>query len=152
MPCWSSVFALGVGVCRGADADRDGLRHFGVAIVSKFVPAFHISSSDCDVAPAEFDRAAPNPIVKTRNGTIYGQVFVLDRAAPSIEVHFYHFGERTADSRAIRCRCRRSLGLLPADEEWRPEAWRAVFWYAAAAQRILCAIWATGPGQRRWVR
>ncbi len=157
-----SLLALGVGVCRGADADRDGLPdEFEDAILAKFVPVFYISSSDCDVAPAEFDRAAPNPIVKTRNGTIYGQVFALDRAQPSIEVHFYHLWGKDCGQSSHPLDVEGVSVLLQADrEEWRPEAWRAVFWYAAAHENTLCdmgngagaaALGAVEHGPQVWV-
>lgn len=65
-----------------ADADRDGLSdQFEQALLQKFAPRFHISATDCDIAPAEFHPDLPQPRVKARNGTIYGQVFPLQRGS-----------------------------------------------------------------------
>ena len=76
LPC------LFVGIACGADVDtdRDGLSDkFEETLLRRFVPRFHISGADCDVAPAEFIADSTDPRVKFRNGTVYGQVFPVRR-------------------------------------------------------------------------
>src|SRR5215470_7784705 len=76
----------------GADNDRDGLPDdFEQAILDKFRPTWKISTTDCNVLPAEFQPGVATPTVKAQNGTIYGQVFIRGSSSLGyfIEAHFY---------------------------------------------------------------
>lgn len=125
------------------DADRDGLSdHFEQAMLSKFVPAFHISRNDCDVAPAEFQRAVREPRVKARNGTIYGQVLPVRRSgAPGawIEIHYFHLWGNDCGQAGHSLDVESVSVLLVADRaDWQPQLWQATHWYAAAHEGTLC--------------
>src|SRR5262252_10389319 len=76
----------------GPDDDADGLPDdFEQAVLEKFKPTWKISSTDCDILPAEFLPGVPTPTVKARNGTIYGQVFFRGTSSFGyfVEAHFY---------------------------------------------------------------
>jgi hypothetical protein len=127
------------------DADRDGVPDdFEQALLRKFVPIFHISESDCDVAPAEFEQDSPEPKVKVRNGTIHGQVFPVHRAESAgawIEIHYLHLSSKDCGQAGHALDAESVSVLLQADRnDWHPEAWRATYWYAAAHEntRTLC--------------
>jgi hypothetical protein len=137
------LFVVGPGYGRGLDSDRDGLPdELEQALLMRFSPTFHISGSDCDVAPAEFHPDLPNPTVKGRNGTVYGQVFPVRRgghSGDSIEIHFYHLWSRDCGLNGHALDAESVSALLRADgDASNPEAWRAEFWYAAAHENTLC--------------
>jgi hypothetical protein len=148
-----------------ADDDGDGLPDsFEQAILTRFVPLFHVSDNDCDIAPAEFERFSREPVVRARNGTIYGQVFPARGGGNSdgwIEVHYFHLwgsdcgsARHPLDAEAV------SALLRGSGSDLRAEAWEAVYWYAAAHEDTLCdmsnaatavALEATDGGPKVWV-
>ncbi len=131
-------FGLGLACAGDLDVDRDGLPdRLEQALLSRFVPSFHVSAADCDVAPAEFEPGLREPKVKARNGTISGQVFPVKRvdvAGEFIEIHYYHLWGRDCGRTGHRLDAEHVSVLLRADgHEWRPQ-----FWYAAAHESTLC--------------
>jgi hypothetical protein len=76
------------------DSDHDGLSDdLEQSLLVQFAPKFIIGSHDCSNIPAEFQPGNSNPLVKSENGTIYGQVFPakdLIDGAPAAEIHYYH--------------------------------------------------------------
>jgi hypothetical protein len=140
---------LGLAGSAPADQDQDGLPdEFEQALLARFVPAFHISPSDCDVAPAEFLPGTTRPIAKAKNGTIYGQVFPIVRADGHhyIELHYYHLWTRDCGRPGHILDTESLSALLRSDfGEPRPEKWTAVFWYAAAHENTLCDMSNGGP-------
>jgi hypothetical protein len=134
---------LGIAYSSEADTDGDGLSdRFEQALLLRFAPRLHISASDCDIAPSEFEPGSPVPNVKARNGTIYGQVFPAKpdgAAAGLIEIHFYHLWGSDCGLTPHPLDAESVSGLLRADRNrLLPEAWQAVFWYAAAHESTLC--------------
>jgi hypothetical protein len=128
---------------READADRDGLSdQFEQALLQKFAPRFHISASDCDIAPAEFHSDLPQPRVKARNGTIYGQVFPLPRGSGAggfVEIHFYHLWAQDCGLTRHALDVESVSALLQTEtNQSLPESWRAAFWHSAAHEGTLC--------------
>ena len=128
------------------DTDHDGLPDgFEQSILIRFVPTFHISESDCDVAPAQFRPGLSTPTLQARDGTIYGQVFSVPAGTgtPShdLEVHYYHLWNRDCgypghalDSESVSVLLRANSAGLEAGN------WRAVYWYAAAHENTLCDV------------
>jgi hypothetical protein len=123
------------------DTDRDGLPDdFEQALLVKFLPAFHISKGDCDAAPAEFVEGLPAPVAKTRNGTIYGQVFpVRQDGGTLIEIHYYHLWTRDCGRPGHLLDAESVSGLLQSETgELAADSWNAVFWHAGAHEDTLC--------------
>jgi hypothetical protein len=136
---------LTVGSVLGADldSDRDGLSdYFEQALLQRFAPRFHISKSDCDLAPAEFLPGSPDPQPTSRNGTVYGQVFPIQRPGGSfVEIHFYHLWAQDCGMNRHPLDAESVSGLLRSDgDESAAQAWRAEFWLAAAHEDTLCDV------------
>src|SRR5262249_54154941 len=136
---------LDIAYSSDADTDGDGLSdQFEEALLLGFAPRLHISGSDCDIAPSEFEPAATVPSVKARNGTIYRQVFPAKPdgvAAGRIEIHFYHLWGSDCGLTPHPLDAESVSGLLRAGgDRLLPEAWQAVFWYAAVHESTLCDI------------
>ncbi|MCX6612424.1 MAG: hypothetical protein NTW74_16425, partial [Acidobacteria bacterium] len=116
----------------GGDQDLDGVQdELEQRLIERFVPKFYVAVDDCDVAPAEFERGRVEPVAKSRNGTIYGQVFA---ASGGLEVHYYHLwaadcgrGQHPLDAEHV------SAFLTEEKGEW-----RARYWYAAAHEDTVC--------------
>jgi hypothetical protein len=141
------LLCLVAGIAYGgeADTDRDGLSdEFEQALLERFAPRFHISEADCDVAPAEFVAASPEPRVTARNGTVYGQVFPVRRsglAGSFVEIHFYHLWAKDCGMNGHALDAESVYALLWADGQGAPpEMWRAEFWLAAAHENTLCDL------------
>ena len=134
-----------------ADYDRDGLHDaFEQALLTKFVPLFHISPSDCDSSPAEFLPNTPNPIAKARNNTIYAQAFPLTRpdGPAEIELHYYHLWTRDCGQPGHALDAESVSVLLRSDfHDQQPEKWTAVYWRAAAHENTLCDMTNAGPAE-----
>lgn len=127
----------------GADTDRDGLSdQFEQALLERFAPRFHISPGDCDIAPAEFLAGSPVPRVKSRNATIYGQVFPVSLPAHEgsfIEIHFYHLWAQDCGMNGHPLDVESIYALVRADHSnMAPQEWRAQYWLAAAHENTLC--------------
>src|SRR5262245_16687423 len=141
------LICLTVGSAFGGDADtdRDGLSdQFEQALLQRFAPRFHISAGDCDLAPAEFLPGSAEPRLKSRNGTVYGQVFPLPRqegVGSFVEIHFYHLWAQDCGMNDHALDAESVYALVRADaDESRPEAWRAEFWLAAAHENTFCDV------------
>ncbi len=147
-----------------ADRDGDGIPDdLEQAILDRFLPAFHLAAADCDVAPAEFQPGTATPAVRSKNGTIYGQVFPVSGASghDSLEVHYYHLWAQDCGQPPHLLDAESVSGLLRGSlAEDRAGAWQAVLWYAAAHENTLCdmsnaaratALGATEKGPDVWI-
>jgi hypothetical protein len=136
--------AVGPAFAAGADTDRDGLPDaFEQALLQKFVPRFHISQGDCDLAPAEFLPGSPGPRVKSRNGTVYGQVLPLPPRSGGAfaEIHFYHLWSKDCGLNGHDLDAESVYALLRAGTaEADPRDWRAEFWLAGAHEDTFCDV------------
>lgn len=76
------------------DSDLDGLSDdLEQSLLVQFAPKFLVGAHDCSNIPAEFQPGNSTPLVKSENGTIYGQVFPAKDpidGAPAAEIHYYH--------------------------------------------------------------
>ncbi len=135
--------AVGSALAGDVDTDRDGLTdRFEQALLERFAPRFHISAADCDIAPAEFVAGSPEPRVKARNGTVYGQVFPVSRSGGSfVEIHFYHLWAQDCGMKSHAFDAEAIYALVRADGEGSPpQDWKAEFWLAAAHEDTLCDV------------
>jgi len=127
------------------DSDNDGLPDkLEQELLAKFAPRFMISVKECDGEPAEFRPNSGEPRLLARNGSIYGQVFVLslpERPGHFIEIHYFHLWNRDCglnghdlDAEHVSVLLRSETGANEAAD------WKAVYWYAAAHEDTICDI------------
>lgn len=134
-----------VGVIESGDLDRDGLSDdFEQSLLVRFAPKFWISSDECDVLPAEFQRQSRKPRLVSRNGTIYGQIFkssLPGRSGTFLEIHYYHLWNRDCGRRGHDLDVEHVSVLLEAASSQQPPMnWKAIYWYAAAHEDTVCAF------------
>jgi hypothetical protein len=150
------------------DSDHDGISDdLEQALLVQFAPKFLVGSHDCSNIPAEFQPGNSTPLVKTENGTIYGQVFPATDpidGAPAAEIHYYHLWRidcgphgHLLDTehvsvliRADPVRASKSepaSGPVPADStapssspDLASATWKALYWYAAAHENTVCDV------------
>ncbi len=125
------------------DNDRDGLSdEFEQQLLQKFFPRFHVSARECDGFPAEFQPASGEPRALKGTATIHGQVFPVtlpDRAGFHIEVHFYHLWNRDCGLNGHPLDAEHVSALLfSTTDTANVDAWKAVYWYAAAHEDTAC--------------
>jgi hypothetical protein len=146
------------------DADADRLDdNFEQQLLERFRPEFMISKLECDVAPAVFAPGKQEPLLRERNGTIYGQVFPHSREhGPSvIEIHYYHLWSRDCARFGHALDAEHVAALVNADAETdKADAYKALYWYAAAHEKTQCdgssgakatSIQAESRGPKVWV-
>ncbi len=100
-------------------------------LLDRFIPGFYLAADDCDVAPSEFERHRPEPVVKHRNGTIYGQAF---RVSGGVELHYYHLWSMDCGKAKHPLDVEHVSALLTEQSG----QWRARYWYAAAHEDTVC--------------
>jgi hypothetical protein len=123
------------------DSDRDGLSDaLETALLLRFEPRLMIGAEDCSILPAQFLPSAADPTVLADNGTIYGQAFPVRMATgpvQNIELHFY-FLWRTDCGRMGHALDTEHVSVLLQGGSEDVQAWKAVYWYAAAHEDTLC--------------
>jgi len=125
-----------------ADLDRDSLPdELEQLLLQRFRPAFHLSPTDCDVLPSEFQPGAtPRPIA--RNATIYTQaspVSLPGRKGAFIELHYYHLWANDCGRAGHLLDVEHVSALLHAPSLDSPApGWKALYWYAAAHEDTPC--------------
>jgi hypothetical protein len=128
----------------GADSDRDGLSdRVEQSLLIQFAPRFMVSRQECSSLPAEFVPKLSDPLVRTENGTIYGQVFpVKARSSPFMaEVHFYHLWRSDCGAHSHSLDAEHVSVLVRASStDIESATWRGVYWYAAAHEETLCDV------------
>ncbi len=127
------------------DSDKDGMSDdLEQSLLVQFAPRFFVGQGDCSNVPAEFQAGISSPVVKSENGTIYGQVFPaknLIDGAPVAEIHYYHLWR-------IDCGPHRhpldaehvSVLVHASNPDLRSATWRALYWYAAAHENTVCDV------------
>lgn len=112
------------------------------ALLERFLPTFLLSAGECDGLPASFEPGSPEPRLRAKNGTIYGQVFrvaPMDRAQVAVEIHYFHLwandcgrGGHPLDAEHVSALVE-STSLSSAADQW-----TARLWYAAAHEDTIC--------------
>lgn len=126
-----------------ADADHDHLPDaLEQDLLARFRPVLLISAGDCDGAPSQFEPGRLEPKSIARNGAIYGQAFpaeVPGREGAFVELHYYHLWARDCGPAGHPLDIELVSALVHAPA-WAAgaEAWRALYWYAAAHEDTLC--------------
>lgn len=162
------LFLLTAAVALGAktrDEDRDGVADkLEQSLFSRFAPEFVLSDAECDGLPAELARGTRDPVVASRNGTVYGQAFALpkgDRPGAFLELHYFHLWGRDCGRAGHALDVEHVSVLLEAPRADAPaRQWRARYWYAAGHEGTVCdrstgaraeLIRAVDRGARIWV-
>ncbi|MCZ2156825.1 MAG: hypothetical protein LC114_23505 [Bryobacterales bacterium] len=123
------------------DVDGDGLDDgFEQALLERFLPQFYLSHGECADKPAAFAPGEKEPRALALDGTIYGQAFpVSDGNAHWVELHYYHLWATDCGRWGHPLDAEHVSTLLAApSKDDPPEAWRAIYWYAAAHEDTIC--------------
>ncbi len=148
-----------------SDLDGDGLDDaLEQVLLDRFEPTFQVSRSECAGQPSEFGTGLERPVAVAANGTIYGQAFPAKPVGLDgsfVEIHYYHLWARDCGSFGHRLDAEYVSALVRADvADSSPEAWKAVYWYAAAHEGTLCdasnaarseAVQAETRGPKVWI-
>jgi hypothetical protein len=139
---------LVLGLCRATpagaqDLDRDGLDDgLEQALLEGFLPTFVLSADECDGLPASLVTGRGDPVVATRDGTIYGHV--ARRSPPGatpidLELKFFHLWGRDCGRPSHALDVERVAALVRAPSLHTPAGeWTALYWYAAAHEGTVC--------------
>lgn len=133
---------LGNSTAAAQDLDRDGLPDaLEQALLERFLPTFVISAGECDGLPASMLPDRRDPVVAERDGTVYGHVSRVPGAAGvvDLEIKYFHLWGRDCGRPSHDLDVERVSTLVRASSiDALPDAWRAVYWYAAAHEGTVC--------------
>ena len=119
-----------------ADSDRDGLSDaLEDTLLKQFAPRFLISAEDCSARPAEFVPLEAKPIVRSENGTIYGQAMPRTGQPDEVELHFYHLWRKDCGDMGHLLDAEHVSALISRGQAAK---WKALYWYAAAHEDTVC--------------
>jgi hypothetical protein len=125
------------------DSDHDGLSDdLEQSLLVQFAPKFLVGSHDCSNIPAEFEPGDSTPLVKSENGTIYGQVFPAKDpidGAPTAEIHYYHLWRIDCGPHGHPLDTEHVSVLVHASDP-SSATWKALYWYAAAHENTVCDV------------
>ena len=143
------------------DLDRDSLPdRLEQALLERFSPTLLLARGECDDAPASFVPFLPEPRVRAKDGTLYGQAFAIAplNGRPQIELHYFHLWSRDCGRLGHLLDAEHVSAIVSAPALDAPAtAWVADLWYAAAHEGSACdassgaratAIAATDSGPR----
>lgn len=121
----------------GEDRDRDGIDDkLEKELLERFAPRFEISASECAGLPTEF-QPGHDPVVRSENGTVYGQVSPGPRGG--IEIRYFHLWSRDCGKLPHALDAEHVSALLyPEGDPRKAKSWRAAYWYAGAHEDTLC--------------
>jgi hypothetical protein len=140
---WLIAVSLAVAVPVAAqDLDRDGLSdQFEQALLERFTPTLLLAAGECDGVPASFAPSVSEPMVRAKDGTLYGQAFPIRSHAglAEIELHFFHLWARDCGRLGHALDVEHVSAIVSAAGRDAPVArWHATAWYAAAHQGSAC--------------
>lgn len=119
-------------------------------LLEKFAPTLILSQGECDALPAEFTPGLAEPVVLSKNGTLYGQAF---KNGDLIELHYYHLWSRDCGPLPHALDAEHVSVVISREG-------KALYWYAAAHEDTACdashamraaALDAEERGARIWV-
>lgn len=137
------------GTCAGlaqemADSDHDGLSDaMEQSLLERFVPRFKVSKGDCGVAPSSFVAGLAKPTPIAADATIYGQAMVHEKSSvlgpQVVELHYYDLWSVDCGRMGHALDAEHVSVLVTAESAMQPaNAWRALYWYAAAHEDTVC--------------
>ncbi|MBY0497594.1 MAG: hypothetical protein K2Y23_25595 [Cyanobacteria bacterium] len=120
------------------DGDRDGISDpLEQALLDRFAPTLVLAAGECDTAPASFVPFRSDPIVRAKDGTLYGQAFpVASRnGRATIELHYFHLWSRDCGRFGHDLDVEEVSAIVSASHVDVPASlWMADAWYAAAVE------------------
>jgi hypothetical protein len=127
------------------DTDADGLSDaLEQRLLVQFAPDFMIGRHDCAGFPAEFKTDSLAPLVREENGTIYGQVSLLNTGSGGnavIEIHYYHLWSKDCGPHGHPLDTEHAAVLVRASSaDLETATWKASYWYAAAHENTVCDV------------
>ncbi len=127
------------------DSDEDGMSDdLEQSLLVQFAPKFLVGQHDCSNVPAEFQPGVAIPLVKSENGTIYGQVFPAKNpidGAPAAEIHHYHIWRIDCGPHGHLLDTEHVSVLVRASKpDLASATWKALYWYAAAHENTVCDV------------
>ncbi len=137
------------------DSDHDGISDdLEQSLLLQFAPKVLLGAHDCSNIPAEFQPGDSTPLVKSENGTIYGQVFPATDpidGAPAAEIHYYHLWRVDCGPHGHLLDTEHVSVLIRADPvradlarasspDLASATWKALYWYAAAHENTVCDV------------
>jgi hypothetical protein len=126
----------------GPDLDRDGVSdQLEQALLERFAPTLLLARGECDVAPASFEPFSRDPLVRSKDGTLYGQAFAIGAGDGSarVELHFFHLWSRDCGRLGHDLDVEHVSALASAPRiDSDASQWRAEVWYAAAHENSAC--------------
>lgn len=140
---WVIVLGLAVAVPASAqDLDGDGLSdQLEQTLLERFAPTLLLARGECDGLPASFIPARPDPVVGAKDGTLYGQAFLLglQGGRARVELHFFHLWSRDCGRLSHDLDVEHVSAIVSADRiDVPPSLWLAEVWYAAAHENSAC--------------
>lgn len=137
------VIALAAAIPAAAqDLDHDGLSdQFEQSLLNRFAPTLLLARGECDAAPASFMPFRSDPLVRAKDGTLYGQAFAIGASdgRVRVELHFFHLWSRDCGRLGHHLDAEHVSGIVSASRADTPSSmWVADVWYAAAHEGSAC--------------
>jgi hypothetical protein len=143
MRWWLAVLGLAMAIPAAAqDVDRDGISdQLEQQLLDRFAPTLLLARGECDSAPASFEPFRSEPLVRAKDGTLYGQAFPSQSSEgrARIELHFFHLWSRDCGRIGHDLDAEHVSAIVSAARRDAPSSlWIADVWYAAAHQGSAC--------------
>jgi hypothetical protein len=137
------VFILAAAIPAAAqDLDHDTLSdQLEQGLLKRFVPTLLLAADECDGAPASFVPLRSDPLVRAKDGTLYGQAFPIEPSGgrARIELHFFHLWSRDCGRLGHDLDAEHVSAIVSATRAGAPASlWIADAWYAAAHEGSAC--------------
>lgn len=137
-----AALALSAVSAAAQDRDGDGLEDaLEQSLLERFAPTLVLSAGECQGLPASFTPWAADPFVAHRDGTLYGHVALYRATADQVEleIKYFHLWARDCGRPSHALDVEHVSALVQAARlDASPEAWHAVYWYAAAHEGTVC--------------
>ncbi len=119
------------------DTDRDGLSDsLEARLLAAFIPTFMVSSTDCSIMPAQFERESSKPTVVADDGTIYGHAFPRKGDPREIELHYYHLWRKDCGELGHSLDAEHVSAIVQLGGD--ADSATALYWYASAHEDTIC--------------